>query len=109
MKNLQETLKNRMIKERKAWKNYSKCFITQVNRLLEYMGKEKDFSMNDLQDAMEKNFYKNYICKTLTKKALACNIVDRYSYVQYCFRKWIEAVKEVTDIEVEIMAESFME
>lgn len=108
MKNLQQTLKNHINKQHIAWKNYTKCFITQVNRLLEYMGENKDFTINDLEEAMQENFYNNYNCKILTKKALACNIVEKYSFVQFCYRHWLKTVKELIDIEAKI-AYSFIE
>lgn len=102
MKNLQETLKNRINNQRVAWNIYSRCFISHANRLLKHMGEEKDYSIDDLQEALQENFYKNYICKELSKKALVSVAVEKYDYIQFCYRHWLKTVKEVFDIEVEI-------
>lgn len=102
MKTLAEQLNALEEAEIQAWKIYSKSVVTQVNRLLEHMGLVKDFTMDDLAEIRENKKEHDFCVCTISDKALAYSMVQRYAWVKICREKWNKALSKVMDFRKQI-------
>ena len=102
MKNLAEQLEALKRAEEQAWEIYSKSVTTQVNRILDHMGLEKNFSMDDVANINRDNQDHDFATPTISDKTLAYAVVNRYSWVKVCREKWNKAFKKYFDFKKEI-------